>query len=114
MDGRIYGLSKEASSVIPPSSRVCLYTPGAAANSSYYFLKARYYLYPRKIIDGGSAELNTEELKGCGYLVVYAPDAASYRNAADLDILSYLDKVYEDKGEEGYSALYRVFEGGGQ
>jgi hypothetical protein len=114
MDGRVYGLSKEAASIIPPSSRVYFYTPGAGENSSYYFLKARYYLYPRKIIDGGSTELNTKELKGCDYLVVYTPKGAAFTIDSDLDTLSYLDRVYEDRGEEGYSALYRVRQGGGK
>ncbi|MBI5588391.1 MAG: hypothetical protein HY889_08515 [Deltaproteobacteria bacterium] len=81
MDGHIYRLSQEASSVIPSGSRVYLFTPTAAENASYYFLKSRYYLYPRKVIDGGSTELRTKELLECDYLVVYIPRMAAYGGA---------------------------------
>ncbi len=110
MDGPVYRVTKKVSSATRPRSSVCLYTPTAGAESSYYFLKARYYLYPRKVIDGGSGTLRTDDLKRCDYLAVYISKGQDYGRYGDLDILPYLARVYGDPVDGGYEALYEVKE----
>ncbi|MBI5453243.1 MAG: hypothetical protein HY956_01300 [Deltaproteobacteria bacterium] len=105
--GPLRNLSSRAAALIPGDAAIYFFNP-PVEGASHYSGKARYYLYPRKIIsvDAGA---DLPEIRQGDYLMLFVPpefmDSTFER---DLLRLVPASPVFEHADEKGRQALYRV------
>ncbi|MBI5562511.1 MAG: hypothetical protein HY894_06650 [Deltaproteobacteria bacterium] len=107
VSGPVYDLTAEVSLRLPGGGPVYLLTPPDEAEAGVAAGKARYYLYPRRVIEVPYAE--AESLRGLrpgDCLVFYMP--ARYRDAALDGLLSAFgfEKSYDYADAKGRQGIY--------
>ncbi len=106
-DGPIYILSSNAQRITPESSVIYLYNPAIDSQAaSYFYLKTRYGLYPRKVSDAGK-EIDIGRIMKSDYLMFYIPRDTGAQGSV-MEKLPFLKKVFEYGDMDGYMAIYRV------
>lgn len=108
VSGPIYDLVTEASLRIPAESPIYLLTPPDEAEAGVAVGKARYYLYPRIVIEVPGQEAGRLQALSPGdYLMLYMP--AKYADSSLEGLLFSLNfsKVYGYSDAKGLQGIYR-------
>lgn len=107
-EGPVHALAYNALRAIPAKSVIYLYNPAIDARAaSFFYLKLRYDLYPRKVVDMGN-RLDIDGMIKSGYVVYCIPRDTWPAQARALDGLPFLNRVFEYDNADGYVAIYRV------
>ncbi len=107
-DGPIQILADRAVRIIPEKSVIYLYNPAIDEQAaSYFYLKTRYALYPRKVVDE-QKKFDVGAMINSDYVMFYIPADTGPAEVPALDRLPFLDKVFAYGDREGYMAIYRV------
>lgn len=108
VSGPVYDLVTEASLRIPAESPVYLLTPPDEAEAGIAVGKARYYLYPRAVIElPGQEHGRLRMLRPGDYLIFYMP-ARYADNSLDEFLFSLnFSKVYDYSDAKGLQGIYR-------
>jgi hypothetical protein len=107
-DGPIQILAHRAILIIPEKSVIYFYNPAIDEQAaSYFYLKTRYALYPRKVIDE-QKKFDVGAMMNSDYVMFYIPADTGVAEVPALERLPFLDKVFAYGDQEGYMAIYRV------
>ncbi len=107
-DGPIQILSEKALQIIPEKSVIYFYNPAiSGVAASYFYVKARYALYPRNVVDE-QRKFDTAAMIKSDYVMFYIPANTGVAEAPALERLPFLEKVFAYDDSEGFMAIYRV------
>lgn len=107
-DGPIQILADKAIRIIPEKSVIYFYNPAVDDQAaSYFYLKTRYALYPRNVIDE-QKKFDIGAMINSDYVMFYVPGDTGAAETPAMERLPFLDKVFAYGDSSGYMAIYRV------
>lgn len=107
ISGPLRNLSIEASRLIPGDAPIYFFNP-PVEGASHYSGKARYYLYPKKIISVDTGAVLPEIRQGDYLMFFIPPEFMDSTFERDLLRLVPASPVFEHTDEKGRQAIYRV------
>ncbi len=111
--GPAYRLIDSVESATPVGSTVYFFNPSRYDAATYFYVEARYYLYPRRIINGG-ARAAIPEIKKSDYLMVFITPQTPASAVDPVRSMPFLKQVSGYSGYDSYWVLYKVEKGGAQ
>lgn len=110
LEGPVYVLAAEARRIIPEGASIYLYNPSEREAASYFYIKLRYSLYPRKIENAG-ARIDADEMARKDYVMFFILPQTQGADVYSIEALPFLKKVSEFTGPKGRMAIYKVNRG---
>jgi len=108
--GPVYRLIEKVSEITPPESTIYFFNPSRFDAAEYFHLKARYYLYPRRIKNGRNF-VSVPEIKKNDYLILYITPETGASVLTRIEALDFLERLADYSDYESYWVVYRVAKG---
>jgi hypothetical protein len=105
-DGPIYPVLKEAQVLVPPGARV-LFVNQDPVPGDYYWKKAKYYLWPRRVEFATAASLSVSLAARFDAIIVFDAEGMPAEALLLLNQVPTLTKAFESHRDRSGPAVYR-------